>query len=69
MSKAELIVRMTEYLESACACLAVGDRKMFYFNAGKAEAIDNMLGDLFLWDVEDAAEHIHNMLDIIDENW
>ena len=69
MSKAELIARMTDYLESACACLDVGDRKMFHFNAGKAEAICDMLDDLFIWDVEYADEHIQNMLDIIDENW
>ena len=69
MSKAELIKGMTEYLENACACLAIGDRKMFYYNAGRADAIENMLDDLFIWDVEYADEHIQNMLDIIDENW
>ena len=69
MSKAELIKRMTEHLENACACLATGDRKMFYYNAGRAEAIKNILDNLFIWDVEYADEHIQNMLDIIDENW
>ena len=69
MSKAELIKRITEYLENACAYLATGDRKLFYYNAGKANAIENMLDDLFKWDVEYADEHIQNMLDIIDENW
>ena len=69
MSKAELIRRMTEYLENVCAYLAIGDRKLFYYNAGKANAIENMLDDMFNWYVEYADEHIQNMLDIIDENW
>ena len=69
MSKAELIRRMTEYLENARAYIAIGDRKLFYYNAGKANAIENMLDDMFIWYVEYADEHIQNMLDIIDENW
>ena len=65
MSKAELIARMTDYLEDAFAYLATGERKMFYYSAGRANAIERMLDDLFIWD----DEHIQNMLDIIDENW
>ena len=60
---------MTEHLENACDCLATGDRKMFYFNVGKANAIENMLDDLFIWDAEYADVHIQNMLNFIDENW
>lgn len=69
MSKAELIARMTDYLEDACAYLATGERKMFYYSAGRANAIERMLDDLFIWDDEYMGEHIQNMLDIIDENW
>ena len=69
MSKAELIARMTDYLKDACDCVAVGDRKMFYYNAGKAEAIYHMLWDMFRWDIKFCDEHIQNMLDIILENW
>ena len=45
MSKAELVARMTDYLEDACAYLATGERKMFYYSAGKANAIERMLAD------------------------
>ena len=63
MSKFELIARMTDYLEDACAYLATGELKMFYYSAGKANAIEHMLDDEYM------DEHIQNMLDIIDENW
>lgn len=69
MSKDELIVRMTGYLEDACAYLATGEWKMFYYSAGRANAIGSMLYDMFEWDDECMDEHMHNMLDIIFENW
>lgn len=69
MSKAELIARMTNYLEAACEWLKVGDRSMFHYNAGRADAIYEILNALFMWDDEYINEHIQNMLDIIDENW
>ena len=69
MGKAELIERMTNYLEVACECLTVGDRSMFHYHAGRADAISEILDDLFIWDDEYMDEHIQNMLDIIDENW
>ena len=68
MSKTELIVRMTDYLEDACACLAIGEREMFYYHAGKAKAIECILDDMFIGDDEYMDEHIQNMLDIIDEH-
>ena len=69
MSKAELIARMTNYLEDACECLTAGDRSMFHYHAGRADAISEILDELFIWDDEYMDEHIQNMLDIIDENW
>ena len=69
MSKDELVARMTGYLEDACAYLTTGEWKMFYYSAGRANAIGHMLADLFAWDDECADEHIQNMLDIILEKW
>ena len=69
MSQAELIARMTNYLEVACECLRVGDRSMFHYHAGRADAISEILDELFIWDDEYMDEHVQNMLDIIDENW
>lgn len=69
MSKAELIARMTGYLEDACAYLTTGERKMFYYSAGRANAIGRMIDELFTWDDECMDEHIQNMLDIILEKW
>lgn len=69
MSKAELIVRLTNYLEVACECLTVGDRSTFHYYVGRADAISQILDDLFIWYDEYMDEHIQNMLDIIDENW
>ena len=69
MSKEELIVRLTGCLESACACLADGERSNFQYHVGRADAIAEILDELFIWDDEYMDEHIQNMLDIIDENW
>lgn len=69
MSKAELIARMTNYLEVSCECLTAGDRSMFHYHAGRADAISEILDELFICDDEYMDEHIQNMLDIIDENW
>ena len=74
MSKAELIARMTNHLEDACDCLTAGDRSMFHYHAGRADAISEILDDLFIWDDEYRDdeyrdEHIQNMLDIIEKNW
>lgn len=69
MSKAELIARMKNCLELACECLTAGERSNFHYHAGRADAISEILDELFIWDDEYMDEHIQNMLDIIDENW
>ena len=69
MSKEELIARVTNHLEDACEYLTAGDRSMFHYHAGRADAILEILDDLFIRDDEYMDEHIRNMLDFIGENW
>lgn len=69
MEKTGLVKLMRGYLENALASLAAGDRAMFHYNAGGADAISVILDELFILDDEYMDEHIQNMLDIIDENW
>lgn len=67
--KNELIESMEKYLENMCAYLATGNKQLFYYNAGKADAIREILEERYNWDERNASEHIKNMWDIADENW
>ena len=67
--KNELIKTMTSYLEDMCAYLTTGKKDLFYYNAGKADAIRTILEEQYGWDERYASEHIKNMWDIMDENW
>lgn len=67
--KNELINTMTSYLENACAYLTTGEKQLFHYNAGKADALRTILEEHYGWDERSATEHIKNMWDIIDENW
>lgn len=67
--KTELIRDMTAYLENACAYHAIGEKALFHYNAGKAEAIRIILEDYFSVFECDYSEHIQNMLEIMDEEF
>lgn len=67
--KQELIRKMVDYLENMCAYLATGNKQLFHYNAGKADAIREILEESYGWDERHATEHIKAMWDIADENW
>ena len=64
-----MLETMTKYLENMCAYHATGDTKLFYYYAGKADAIRDILEENCNWDARCADEHIKNMWDIMEENW
>lgn len=69
MNKTELVNKMTKYLETMCGDLAEGNMKLFYYYAGKADALRDILEERYGWDGRFASEHIKAMWDIMDENW
>ena len=69
MNKNTLIEKLTKHLENMCAYHAIGDRKLFIYNAGRADSIRELLEEFYNWDERYADEHIKNMWDIMDENW
>lgn len=60
---------MTKYLESMCAYLATGEKDLFRYYAGKADACRELLEEIYCFDERHADEHVRNMWDIMDENW
>ena len=67
--KLDLIRMLTQALENACACHALGEKQWFFYNAGKAESLRIILEDHFDYDSSSYSEHIRNMFDIIDEEF
>lgn len=64
-----IIDTMKNYLENACAYLATGEKQLFYYSAGKADALREHLEKFYSWDERHASEHVKDMWDIIDKNW
>lgn len=64
-----LVSLMEEHLENMCAYLSTNCRPLFYYYAGKADGIRDILENYFYWDPESANDHIKAMWDIMDENW
>lgn len=60
---------MESHLENMCAYLATGEKNLFRYYAGKADACRELLENLFNFDERYASEHIKNMWEIMDENW
>lgn len=69
MNKNTIIEKMTKYLENMCAYHATGETQLFHYNAGRADALRDLLEEFYNWDERYADEHIKNMWDIMDENW
>lgn len=67
--KNTIIDTMTHDLENTCAYLATGEKDLFRYSAGKADALRELLEEFYNWDERYATEHVKNMWDIIDENW
>ena len=68
-NKKFIIETLTQELENACAYLAVGDKDLFRYHAGKADGIRDILENCFDWGEYYATEHIKAMWEIVDENW
>ena len=64
-----LYEEMTRYLENMCAYLATGEKDLFRYYAGKADACRDLLEEHYNFDERYASEHIKAMWDIMDENW
>lgn len=64
-----LYEEMEKNLENMCAYHATGDKDLFIYYAGKANACRDLLEEHFNFDERHASEHIKNMWDIMDENW
>lgn len=60
---------MEQHLENMCAYLATGNKDLFRYYAGKADALRDLLENHFGFDERYASEHIKAMWDIMDENW
>jgi len=60
---------MEIYLETMCAYHATGNRELFRYYAGKADACRDILEEVYRFDERYASEHIRNMWEIMDENW
>ena len=67
--KNELIKTMTSHLENMCGELALGNKELFYYYAGKADAIRDILEERYNWSEHEASKHIKDMWDIMDDNW
>ena len=61
--------KMEDYLENMCAYHATGNKELFRYYAGKADACKDILEEVFSFDEEKASEHIKAMWDIMEENW
>ena len=64
-----LYTEMEKYLENMCAYHATGNKDLFRYYAGKADACRDILEELFSFDERYASEHIKAMWEIMDENW
>lgn len=64
-----LYEEMTKYLETMCAYHATGDKTLFRYYAGKADACKELMEELFCFIEEGADEHVKAMWEIMDENW
>lgn len=60
---------MTKHLEDTCAYLTTGEKDLFKYCAGKADACRTLLKEIYYFDERYADEHVKAMWDIIDENW
>ena len=65
----QLYENMESHLENMCAYLATGEKNLFRYYAGKADARRELLENLFKFDERYASKHIKNMWEIMDENW
>lgn len=64
-----LIKKMETYLENMCGELAIGNKDLFRYYAGKADALRDVLEEQFGLNEHTVNEHIKAMWDIMDENW
>lgn len=64
-----LYEEMTKYLETMCAYHATGEKDLFRYYAGQADACKELLEEIYTFDERYADEHVKAMWDIVDENW
>lgn len=65
----QLYEEMEKHLENMCAYLATGNKQLFHYYAGKADALRDILEEVFNFDERYASNHVKAMWDIMDENW
>ena len=65
----EAVTWMVAFLENMRVCHSIGDTKRFYYYAGKANALRDILEEYYNWDERYADEHTKAMWDIMDAEW